>query len=231
MIKAILFDFNGVIIDDEPIQLKAYQSVLKDYGIDLTNEDYYSSLGMDDRRFVEAAFARSGVPIPDGALNDVLDKKSIAHRGMIEDELPLFPGVVTFVKETSRHCDLGIVSMARRTEIDFVLERSGLKSYFSTVISAEDVTECKPNPMCYEKGFRLLDRARTDMSKFAITPSECLVIEDAPPGIEAAKLAGLRTLAVTNTVPAATLREAGADVVTSSLSDWSMDAVRHVFER
>src|SRR3954463_8097908 len=108
MIKAILFDFNGVIIDDEPIQLKAYQSVLKDYGIDLTHEDYYSSLGMDDRRFVEAAFARSGLPIPDGALSDVLDKKSIAHRGMIEDELPLFPGVVTFVKHTSRQCDLGI---------------------------------------------------------------------------------------------------------------------------
>jgi len=231
MIKAILFDFNGVIIDDEHLQLKAYRTVLKEEGIDLTEEDYFSSLGMDDVRFVQAAFARAGIPLPDIVLTGVIERKTAAHRLLIEDRLPLFPGVVTFVKSAARKYPLGIVSMARRSEIDFVLERANLNSAFSVIISAEDVQACKPDPSCYNRAFLSIDEKIRGAAKLAISPNECLVIEDSPPGILAGKGAGMQTLGITNTVSEAELRNAGADVVSHSLSDWNIDAIHHVFDR
>src|SRR6266550_899037 len=98
MIQAIFFDFNGVIIDDERLQMAAYKDVLKPYGIELTEEAYFSALGMDDKTFVRAAFERTRKELSDSTLRSVLDDKSVLHRKMIEDELPLFPGVVTFLK-------------------------------------------------------------------------------------------------------------------------------------
>jgi beta-phosphoglucomutase len=231
MIKAILFDFNGVIIDDEALQLAAYREVLKAHEIELTDSDYYSSLGMDDVRFVGAAFARAGKPLPDLVLADVIERKSAVHRSLIEDELPLFPGVVTFIKASAREFSLGVVSMARRPEIEYVLARAGLRTSFKVIISAEDVEACKPDPSCYSRAFLDVDQKRREADMLSISPSECLVIEDSPPGIVAARGAGMRTLGVTNTVSEKALREAGADVVTQSLSDWTTDAVRHVFDR
>jgi HAD superfamily hydrolase (TIGR01509 family) len=230
MIKAILFDFNGVIIDDEPIQLKAYQEVLQAEDISLTEQDYYGSLGMDDKRFVRAAFERAGKELTDEKLMDVIERKSAAHHRMIEKELPLFPGVVTFIKAVSRHFSLGVVSMARRVEIDDVLKRANLRDVFETVVSAEDVEACKPDPACYNRAFLLVDEQRLKAGRLNISPHECLVIEDAPPGIASARAADMRTLGVTNTVKAEALRAAGADVVTASLADWTVDAVHHVFE-
>lgn len=229
MIKAILFDFNGVIIDDEPIQLLAYQEVLNDEDITLTEADYYASLGMNDAFFVRGVFERAGKDLTEEKLQDVIEGKTAAHRRMLENELPLFPGVLTFVKAASRQLSLGVVSMARRVEIDEVLKRAGLLDIFEAVVSTEDVATCKPDPACYERGFSLVNEKRRREGKPDVSPNECLAIEDAPPGIEAARRAGMRSLGVTNTVTAEALRVAGADVVTKSLFDWTVDAVRLVF--
>jgi beta-phosphoglucomutase len=230
MIKAIFFDFNGVFIDDEPLQLKAAQAALKAESITLTEEDYYGSLGMDDVTFFRAAFARAGREHTDADLNRVLDVWTKQHRELISDELPLFPGAVTFVKALARRYPLAVVSMARRASIEYVLERAGLEKAFTVVVSAEDVSACKPDPACVNRALEKLNEMRRADGQPALAPAECLVIEDAPPGIEAARVAGMRTLGVTNTVNEAALRAAGADVVTHSLADWTDDAVRHVFD-
>ncbi len=229
MIKAILFDFNGVIINDEPIQLIAYQEVLKAEGITLTDAEYYSLLGMNDTFFVQTIFERAGKELAVEVMKSVIDRKSAAHSKMIEDELPLFPGVVNFVKTAARDFSLGVVSMARRQEIDGVLKRSSLTDHFKVVVSAEDVTTCKPDPACYKLGHQLLNEILRKEGNADIPSIECLVIEDAPPGIEAGCMAGMRTLGVTNTVSADALREAGAEVVTRSLADWTTDAINHVY--
>ena len=117
MIQAIFFDFNGVIIDDEALQMEAYQAVLLEQGIKLTESDYYGALGMDDRTFVRSAFERAKMPLTDEVLRVVLQGKALRHRKLIENELPFFPGVITFLKATSRHYALGLVSMAGRDEI------------------------------------------------------------------------------------------------------------------
>lgn len=230
MIQAVFFDFNGVIIDDEPLQMKAYQEVLAGEGLALTEADYYGSLGMDDLTFVRAAFERAGRELTDGVLRRVIEGKTAAHRRQLEGGLPLFPGVVTFIKALSRGHALGLVSMARRTEIDHVLERGALSGYFEVVVSAEDVRACKPDPSCYVGGLEALNRKRGEAQIIPLRPEECLVIEDSPPGILSARGAGMRTLGVTNTVPDRALREAGADSVTRSLADWTPDALHHVFD-
>ena len=152
MIKAIFFDFNGVIIDDETIQMKAYQEVLRGHGIELTEEWYFSALGMDDRTFVQAMFERAKKPLTDPVLETVLGAKTDLHRQMIEDELPLFPGVLTFLKAASRQFSLGLVSMANKDEIGYVFQRANLTPLFSVIVTAEDASVCKPAPDCYLAG-------------------------------------------------------------------------------
>lgn len=229
MIHAIFFDFNGVIIDDERLQMQAYQELLREQGIELTESDYFSALGMDDKTFVRAAFERANKELPDDVLGTMLKDKTARHRKLIENELPLFPGVITFLKATARAFHVGLVSMANIDEAGYVLERAKIGDLFSVVVTAEDVNVCKPAPDCYAIALDRLNEKRRLDRKLPLVASECLVIEDSPPGIESGKGAGMRTLGVTNTVTESALRAAGADVVTASLFDWTVDAVRHVY--
>jgi beta-phosphoglucomutase len=230
MIKAILFDFNGVIINDEPLQMKAYQEILAKEGIALSEEDYYSCLGMDDKTFIEAAYRRTDKRPETNKVLEITQAKTNRWRETIATEVSLFEGVEDFIKKMAQDFALGIVSMARREEIEYVLERANLSGYFSTVVSAEDIKECKPNAECYLRGFNAIDAYRMSNSHLPMVHSECLVIEDAPPGIRAAKAAGLKALGVTNTVSARDLREAGADAIAKNLDDWMPETMRLVFD-
>lgn len=229
MIKAILMDFNGVIIDDEPIQMKVYQEILGKEGIALSEDDYYSCLGMDDRRFIEAAYARAGKDVSEGKTAELKAAKTEKWAEYVEKELPLFDGIENFVKKMAQQFTLGIVSMAGRDEIDHVLEWTGLRSSFDIIVSSADVTACKPDAECYRTGFEVIDAARTANGHLPITHRECLVIEDTPQGIQAAKNADLFALGVTNTVSAKDLRAAGADWIAYDLDDWMPDSIRRVF--
>lgn len=229
MIKGILFDFNGVIIDDEPLQMKAYQEILGKEGIALTEEDYFSCLGMDDKTFVAEAYRRADKKPEANKVLEVSLAKTARWREMVADELPIFPGMIDFIKKMANDFALGIVSMAKREEIEYVLEQAGLRECFSVIISAEDVTNCKPDAECYIKGFNALDSYRIKRQHLPMVHGECLVIEDSPPGIVSAKTARLKALGVTNTVSAEELRAAGADAVSSNLDDWMPASVRGVF--
>jgi HAD superfamily hydrolase (TIGR01509 family) len=229
MIDAIFFDFNGVIIDDERLQMAAYQEVFRPHGIELTAESYFSALGMDDKTFVRTTFKRAGKQLAETTFQSILDDKAAKHRKLIEDELPLFPGVVTFLKAASRNYELGLVSMASTFEVGYVLERARLGPLFSVVVTSDDVSACKPAPECYECALRKLNHQRRERRLLPLLAQECLVIEDSPPGIKSGWAAGMRTLAITNTVSESELRAAGAEVVTHSLADWTVDAVYHLF--
>ena len=121
MIHAIFFDFNGVIIDDERIHLRAYREILQTHDVELKEEDYFQCLGMDDVAFTRAAFARAGREVDDETTRVIIDREHALHRSIIEAEVPFAPGVVTFIKEASRKFQLGIVSMAEADEIEHVL--------------------------------------------------------------------------------------------------------------
>lgn len=223
-------DFNGVVIDDEAIQMRAYQEVLADAGIDLTEEDYYASLGMDDRTFVRAAYERSGKTAGDDDIDKMTAAKFERWRAIVDADLPLFDGIEGFIEKCSREFTLGLVSMSAAKDINFVLDKSGLNKYFSIIISAEDVNNCKPDPECYRIGFRRIDAMRSAAGHLPLTHSECLAIEDSPPGIVAARSAGLPALGVANTVEAGQLRDAGAGAVARDLRDWFPESIRLVFK-
>lgn len=230
MIQAILFDFNGVIIDDERIQMKAYQEVFAGHDVQLTEEGYFECLGMSDRVFARTIVEKSGKTATDGEIEDFVAAKSAKWKEFVAERLPLFEGTTDVVKRLHEAFTLGVVSMASRDEIEFVLSESGLAGYFDAIISAEDVATTKPDPACYREGFRRIDAAIAEKGDNPITRSQCVVIEDSPAGIRSAKGARLNALGVTNTVTADRLREAGADAVTTDLRDWNADSFRRVFQ-
>jgi len=229
MIQAIFFDFNGVIINDERIHLKAYSEILTAEGVELTDEDYFASLGMDDVAFTRAAFARVNKPLTDELTRDVIKREHELHREFIAKDLPVSSGVVAFIKDLARHYDLGIVSMAERSEIDHVLNLAAIADQFSVIVSAATDLNHKPAPDCYLRGLQLLNDSRLAQRKLPVLATECVVIEDAPPGIKAARAAGMKVIGVTTTVGERALRDAGADVVTPNLGDWNTEAVHHLF--
>lgn len=229
MIKGILFDFNGVIIDDEPIQMRAYQEILKDEGIDLTEEEYRACFGMDDTTFIEAAYERAGKNFEANKVAEISAAKTARWRELIADKLPIFEGVDGFIHKMAKDFALGIVSMAKREEIEFVLKQADLLDCFSVIVAAEEISICKPNPECYRIGFRRLDDFRNTHGHSPMVHKDCLVIEDTPQGIMAAKGAELPVLGVTNTVAEDEMRDAGADAIAKNLNDWMPDSIRRVF--
>jgi phosphoglycolate phosphatase len=232
MIKAILMDFNGVIINDEPLQMKAYAELLEEYGIVLKEEDYYSCTGMDDRAFIKEQFKRIGKYVSDEEVEQILRRKIEKWYGILDSsQIPLFQGVENFIKKCRHRFSMGLVSMANRQEINYVLEKTGLGRYFDAIISAEDVRNHKPNPECFLKVFRKIDAIRSSEGHLPLERHECLVIDDVPQGIQAAKSVGMKTLAVLNTFDEATMRASGADAVTRNLDEWFPDSIIRVFPR
>ena len=229
MIKALLLDFNGVVIDDEPIQQAIYGELLAEDGIALTEEMYYSRLGMDDKTFVASILEEAGKPADDGRVYEIATAKTQRWRDKVANDVPLFPGIENFIRKMSREFTVGLVSMSKREEIDFVLDRANLRDCFEVIITAEEVVNCKPDPECYRKGFQQVDLVRIAQGHLPMTHSECVVIEDSPAGVAAGKHADLKVLGVSNTVPAHELRKAGADWVAKNLDDWMPESFRLSF--
>src|ERR1043166_9294327 len=126
MIQAVFFDFNGVIIDDERVHLRAYTEALSDEGRGLRKEYSFASLGMDDVTSVRAALGRAGRELADEVLRRVMASESAKYRALVEKELPLAPGAVPSVKALAPRYPLGVVSMATRAAIDYGLALAGL---------------------------------------------------------------------------------------------------------
>lgn len=229
MIKAILMDWNGVVIDDEQVQCDAYREVMNLHGVDLTDEEYYARMGMNDRAFTVSVFEGAGKQISDSEVDSIILAKTAKWRETVSEGVPLFDGVENFIKKSANEFALGVVSMANREEIDLVLNLTGLAPYFSVILSAEDISTHKPDPACYREGFRQIDLARISNGGLPMIHADCLVIEDSPAGVKAGKAADLPVLGVANSVSADELRAAGADAVAKRLDDWMPESLRLVF--
>jgi HAD superfamily hydrolase (TIGR01509 family) len=231
MIRAILMDFNGVIINDERIQMAVYQDIFKDEGFEMNEADYLECFGMDDEAFIKHQFKRAKQKITNKKVEELRAKKIAGWRKSVEKEIPLCDGVENFIKKCSNRFAMGIVSMNNREEIEYVLEKTGLRKHFTKIVAAGEVAEHKPSPQVYWECFKELDRRRTAQGRHPLVHRECVVIEDAPQGIKGAKAAGMQTLGITSTFGADVLREAGADAVSDTLTDWMPDSMIRVFSK
>jgi beta-phosphoglucomutase len=189
MAFGILFDFNGVIIDDEPQHCEALIATLAHYGYDLDRETYYREyLGFDDRECFRFTFERQGRQADDRLIAEAIELKHGHYERAIHRSMQLVPGAAEFVEAAALDgVRLGIVSGALRREIDLVLDRAGLGAHFDTIVAAEDVSACKPDPQGYLAGLESLD----------VAPGRCVVIEDSLPGLAAARSAGIRCAMLT----------------------------------
>jgi HAD superfamily hydrolase (TIGR01509 family) len=225
MLRAVIFDFNGIIVDDEPIHFELFQRVLGEEGIGLTEQDYYARyLGFDDRGAFMAAYADHGRSLDEDKLAQLIARKAAYYRELIRSKLRLFPGVKDLVPALAGQVPLALASGALRHEIDTILSDIGLREYFSAVVSAEDVAAGKPDPEIFLKALAQLN-LRSGNGR-PIHPAECVVIEDSKEGVRGARRAGMKCLAVTNSHPPELLTE--ATTVVSSLEQVTLPLLQQL---
>ncbi|HEX3128056.1 MAG TPA: HAD family phosphatase [Thermoanaerobaculia bacterium] len=231
MIRSILFDFNGVLVDDEPIHLEMFQRVLGEEGVVLSSEDYYRDyLGLDDRGAFAAMLQKAGeTPTVPRLMRLIARKASYYQERMRHSGYPFFPGAAELVTELAGAGRmLGIVSGALSEEVESALRQAGLRDRFKVLVTAEDVTEGKPDPEGYRKALEGLN-SLPPLPERLLHPHEVLAIEDSPAGLSAAADLGLSTLAVAHTYPPHRLKM--ADAVAESLEGMTLARLEQLLDR
>jgi HAD superfamily hydrolase (TIGR01509 family) len=229
VLRAILFDFNGVLVDDEPIHLELFQRVLAEEGIPLSAADYYSRyLGMDDRACFAAELEAAGEQVTVPRLMRLIARKASYYQERIRREgYPFFHGAVDLVASlAARGRMLGVVSGALREEVEGALRQAGIFERFKVLITAEDVSEGKPSPEGYLRALEGLN-SLPPLPERLLHPHEVLAVEDSPAGLAAAGDLGLATLGLAHSFPAHRLR--GADAVAASLRELTPESLERLF--
>lgn len=226
MLRAVIFDFDGVIANTEHLHLGAFQKTLAGEGIELTEEDYYANyLAYDDKTLFAKLYEERAVELDDALLSALMDRKSLHYDEMIEGNIELLPGAIDFIKALTGKYRLAIGSGALEAEIFRVLDFAGVRKSFEVIVGADNIENCKPAPDVYIEALRRLNALKPDGPD--ISPAECLVIEDSISGIRAALAAGMKCLAVTNSYSEAELSEAHA--VEPGLKDLDLMSLEHLF--
>jgi HAD superfamily hydrolase (TIGR01509 family) len=190
--RAVVFDFNGTLSDDEPILCEIFQELFAEHGRPLSAQEYYDELagryelaGRSDSEIV-----RTWLGADHPAVDEVIEKRTERYRQRVADGSSVPSETREAVRYAAERLPVGVVSGAARAEIEPVLAAAGLAEHVSFVVAAEDVEHGKPHPDGYERAVALLD----------VQPSDVLVFEDTEAGVQAAKAASTRAIAVLGTL-------------------------------
>jgi beta-phosphoglucomutase len=207
---AILFDLDGVIVDSEMQHYQAFKSTFSEYGIALSKQQFKDSfIGKTDKASFIDFFGESKSPPIE--LNELMTKKSRYYARLIQENVPAYPDAITCITALKAQQQLmGLVTGSLMQEVKALLEGLDLATMFTVIITAEDVIDSKPSPEGYLKAAKVL----------SVSPENCLVVEDAPKGVSAARSANMHCLAVTHTYPAAMLDGATAIVDQLRITDF-----------
>ena len=220
--KAVLFDFDGVLVNSEPLHYRALRGCLLPEGIDVGEEEYARFyLAYDDWQAIRVALERHGIPGDAARVQALAERKADLFDELLAT-VPLFPGARELVVSLAREVPLAIASGALRSEIERILQPSGLRPFFEAVVGAEDVERGKPDPEPYLTAMAHL-RGRVPQ----LRPQDCVVIEDTMAGIASALAAGMKVVAVAQTYPAGELR--AANLVVDSLAALDASGLRQLF--
>ncbi len=225
MLRAIIFDFNGVVIDDEAFHFGAMRDAVADFGIALTRDVYWDRyLPLDDTRCLEAICRDYSVCLSRSEFSGALARKARIYRQSLQGGFPLFPGVSQFIIDASKLYPLALASGAQREEIVSTLDSTGLRRYFVTIVAAEDFAQGKPHPESY---LLALERLNAAIHETPILPHECLVMEDSVSGVQGAKQAGMACMAITNSYSREMLQ--AADRIVASLEEVRVESLQALF--
>ena len=214
-IRAIVFDFDGVLADSEAIHLRSYQDILSPHGVTLTEADYCARyLGFDDEGAFRRIAADYGLLFGDEEIEILMQEKTRRFQALVSSGDVLYPGAVPCVERLSAAWPLGIASGALRHEIELMLRGGGLHDAFRFIVAAGDTDRTKPAPDPYLRAAEL----------HGVAPAECVAIEDSQWGLQSARSAGMITIAITHTYPRDALRD--ADLVVDSLDELNTDLIK-----
>ena len=217
MIQAIVFDFDGVLADSEPLHLRALQGMLAPLGVALTAEHYYAKyVGYDDAGVFRLLEAEHGWVLDEAKVAALIAQKSAIFDELIARDDVLFPGAIACLDRLGEKYPLGIASGALRHEIEHILQRHGLEGRFRFIVASGDTARGKPAPDPYARAAEL----------HAFPPGACLAIEDSRWGIGAAKAAGMKCIGITTTYRADEL--SGADAIIHSLDEFTIEFVERM---
>lgn len=205
MLKAVLFDFNGVIINDEPLHNKLLEQILIEENLRPKPGEFWDvCLGRSDRACLTTLLERRGRVVSDADLDTLIARKSRYYLEEIAklDKLPTYPGLEDLIFQIrSAHLPMAVVSGAARAEIEQVLQRLKLADAFAVIVAGDDITASKPQPDGYLRAVEQLNQLPSLAQRTPIHPEHCLAIEDTFAGIEAAKQAGIQVVGIANTYP------------------------------
>ena len=218
-LEAVIFDFDGVIVDTERLHFEALNRVLSRLGLGITWDQYVETfIGFDDRGVFLTRFQQAGRTLSADDLARLVNDKADLFHHMVSHETPApYPGVLELIRALSGRIPLALCSGALRSDIEPVFNGLKLHGVFDLLVTADDVPMSKPDPACY----RLAVERLASHHARPLTSGACLAIEDTPAGITAAKGAGLKVLALTNSYDRAYLGL--ADAVVDSLQDVTLD--------
>jgi len=205
--QAVIFDFDGIIVDSEPLHHKAFVRVFDPIKLTLTWERYYDYyLGFDDRDVIRERFKEAGRSLDEEMLMQIMRDKANLFVDIVEqDGVQPYPGVVPLIKQLSGRIPLAVCSGALRSDIEPILRILDLQGCLNELVTADQVHVSKPDPESYQLAF---SRLTVTYPGKVTDPARCVAVEDTPAGIAAAKGAGLKVIAVTNTYPREALSEA-----------------------
>lgn len=230
-LKAVLFDFNGVIIKDEAIHQQLIEEILIEENLRPSPQEYREiCLGRSDRVCLTELLQRRGRVVTEGYLTKVITRKAQAYRSQLEtlEKLSIYPGLEDLIfKVRVAGLPMGVVTGALRCEVELVLDRAQLAQYFAVIVGGDDIKGSKPEPDGYLLAVERLNQHYPDLKAQA---SDCLAIEDTPAGIEAAKRAGMQVVGVANTYPFHMLQRQASWTV-DYLHDLELERVQEVYSR
>ncbi|MCC6579045.1 MAG: HAD family phosphatase [Phycisphaeraceae bacterium] len=210
MLQALVFDFDGVIVDSEPLHFRAFVETARPLGVSMTWEQYLKTfVGYDDRDAFRVMLGmKPGIPgngEQERRIAELAKEKGRAFERQVRSGAHAIPGVLDLIRDARKHVPLAISSGATRADIDLVLGPLGLDDTFNPIVTADDVERSKPDPQCYALAVRKLAAMHP---KLKLRPQDCLAIEDTAAGIAAARAAGLMTLGIGTTGALEALHEA-----------------------
>jgi beta-phosphoglucomutase len=219
-LQAVVFDFDGVIANSEPLHLKAFQQALAEDGIRLSQEEYYSRyLGYDDVGLLEALTRDRALPASGRYITEMVALKGNKLQQMLHAGEVLFPGAARFIREAASALPIAIASGALRHEILEILDGADLRSLFAVIVASGDTPQSKPSPAPYLLAFERLK----EVSGLDLDCRRSVAIEDSRWGLESARGAGLRCVGVTTSYVADELP--GAELIVSGLDALTLDAL------
>ncbi|HKK02133.1 MAG TPA: HAD family phosphatase [Desulfuromonadales bacterium] len=211
MPAAVIFDFDGVLVDSEPLHYRAFLEVLAPFDISCSWDDYLARyMGYDDRDALRTFFATRGETLSPQRLKELIGQKAEVFRSIVGQGVTAYPGVVELVGSLAAQLPVGLCSGALRGDIDPILSQLNLTDAFRIIVSADDVSVSKPDPASYRLAFQRLVETVPGQT---LAVSATLAIEDTPAGIASARKAGLTVMAVANSYPSAKLEHDGCTVV------------------